>query len=338
MDRSRSASTESPIDAFLARVDKGLDRLSPRVRGELLRDLQTHFADGLAAGEPAEGLVARMGDPLEVAAGLEAEHLALLDRGRGSRDYWRLALAATLGPGLAGFALTLAGLAIAAWLLPGELPSAGLRLLFAMWAGLFGMGLLGWPLLARQVPDERRWGLEVRQPMFAITAAAALGVALLVLCTGLVFEASWLGNTAEIHAIWAQWQAAFAASDAARMAALTARYQHLELMAFGSLAAASATLGVMLAGLSLGFLRARGLQRELWQLALLASGFVAVGGAGWLAANTGWIAASDQATWHPPVDASYIGELMLASMLLGHALVLALWAFSFGREQRRLDG
>lgn len=53
-------------DAYLRVLVSHL-RVDARTRLELLTDLENHILDGIAAGEPEEHVIARLGDPAQIA-------------------------------------------------------------------------------------------------------------------------------------------------------------------------------------------------------------------------------------------------------------------------------
>src|SRR5215471_14289825 len=58
---------------FLSHLRAGLDGLPPHDADEIIRDYETHFADGAAAGRSEEDVAAALGDPDRLAKELRAE-------------------------------------------------------------------------------------------------------------------------------------------------------------------------------------------------------------------------------------------------------------------------
>lgn len=58
---------------FLSRLRRGLEGLSPDYIHDVMRDYETHFADGGAQGRTEEEIAAALGDPARLARELKAE-------------------------------------------------------------------------------------------------------------------------------------------------------------------------------------------------------------------------------------------------------------------------
>lgn len=94
---------ESPeIAMYIAALDRQLEPLPPEERADIVKEISSHLADGLVAGDSPTTVLARMGPVTSVARSLLAERLVTVDRQRSIGDHLLIVAWATLKP----FALT----------------------------------------------------------------------------------------------------------------------------------------------------------------------------------------------------------------------------------------